>query len=157
MACFKNDCPFPLVMRWSRRVDKEFNEELREWEAVDQPYEALEPLFALFYTADDLIRSLRSKENEIMQDIGLVKHSLEEQQERTIPNLSGRDWKVILVIFGAEAYCKGKPSAIREAFERFSIRVNVYHKGHVVTCENPEDFAQKVFDISADQGIKQYK
>jgi hypothetical protein len=154
---FKNSCPFPLVMRWCRRIDKEFNEASREWEALEQPYEALEPLFALFYTADGLIHSLRSNEDQTMQEIGMAKQSLDQQGERIIPNFSGSNWKIILIVFGVESFCRGKSSAIRETIERFSIRVNVYHKAHVVTCENPEDFTQKLFDISADQGIKQYK
>lgn len=157
VTSFESRYPFPLVMRWRRRVDKEFNTELREWKRVDIPYEALEPLFALFYTAEDLFRRLRSNEDHVIQEIGLVKELLVQEPERRIQTLSTCGWQIVLIIFGVEAFCKGKSSSIREAFESFSIRTNVYHKAHVITCENPQDFAQKLFDISADQGFKEYK
>jgi hypothetical protein len=37
-----NGYDFPHLMQWGWRIKKEFDEELREWQAVDTPYELLE-------------------------------------------------------------------------------------------------------------------
>lgn len=55
LLCFDHQYPFPHVMRWRRRVEREYDEEAREWQAVE-PYEALDPLFAIFYTAEEIFQ-----------------------------------------------------------------------------------------------------
>lgn len=55
LLCFDHQYPFPHVMRWRRRVEREYDEEAREWQAVEL-YEALDPLFAIFYTAEEIFQ-----------------------------------------------------------------------------------------------------
>ncbi|PVF97801.1 hypothetical protein CPB86DRAFT_706260 [Serendipita vermifera] len=56
-----------------------------------------------------------------------------------------------------KSYCKGKPATFRQAFIKFALRVNVYHRVHVIYCEDGQEFVSKLFNISADQGIKIHK
>jgi hypothetical protein len=158
---------FPHVMQWRRQIDKEFDEELREWHAVDTPYEVLEPMLALFYTAEDLLKKLRSNHDEAMEDIGIVKMSIDEDYRRlgSGPGTGtgmrrqqpSRNYQIFIVVTGVETYCKGRPKEDKDAFKAFTVRANVHHRAHVFSCETRHELAQKLFDISADQGIKPYK
>lgn len=156
-----NKYNYPYIMQWWRRVDKEFNEELREWQPVDVPYHALEPIIALFYTAEDLIKKVRLHRDQVLEEIGHVKMMIDEEFMRLGSNVrvqrSSGDYQVFVIITEAKRYCEKNSKEDADALATFRIRANVQQRAHVVTCESRQDMAQKLQDISADMGIKPYK
>ena len=152
---------FPYVMRWKRRIDKVYHEQLREWQPVDIPYQVVEPMIALFYTAEDLMQKLRLHQEHAMEDIGTVKMAIDDDFMRLGANNQGqrasKDYQVFVIITGVQTYSSGRPKEFAEAFRTFSIRANVQHRAHVLTCETRQELAQQLYDISADLGVKPYK
>ena len=163
LLCFDSEYPFSHVMRWRRKVDKEYDEEAREWRAVE-PYDARDPLFAIFYTAQDLLDILQQNPEQAMEAVTLVKSALEDEtgrlelgDENSVRAATG-DYQVLVVVLGVRAACRQpRGGDLFATLQAFGMRANIYHRAHVILCDDEEEFAQRLHDISADQGIKPYK
>lgn len=151
----------PYTMQWKRRIDKEYDEKSREWQAIDTPYHVFEPVVALFYTAEELIKKLGAHRNQVMEDIGMIKMEIDEEFLRLGSDIrkqrSSKNYQIYIIITGVQTYCKGRSKEHKDAFDAFSIRVNVHHRAHVITCETRHELAQRLHDLSADLGIKPHK
>jgi hypothetical protein len=160
---FQNPYAHPLVMRWRRNLEKEYDSELREWHPTEKPYDVLEPLFAIFYTAEELMPKIKSNEGRAMEEIGNIKAALHNEQLGGSTGAGGsrgsalEECQLVIIVFGMKEFCRGKPAAFRQAFIKFSLYVNVHHRAHVIYCEDAQGFVEKLFNISADQGIKIHK
>jgi hypothetical protein len=68
-----------------------------------------------------------------------------------------KNYQIFIVVTGLDIHCESRSKEYKDASKAFNIRANVHHRAHVFSCERRHELTQRLFDTSADQGIKPYK
>lgn len=128
------DLGYPYVIRWRRKVDKEYSEEEREWKVVE-PHKKLEPILAIFMAVSVILR------NSDIAEAGVL------AVKRRLP----AGWRLFIFLAGR------LHERDRDEIMRFSVKISVSHGAHIMQPAHEDYFVQMIYDMSADLGIKEYK
>ncbi|KAJ7435256.1 hypothetical protein FB451DRAFT_1418284 [Mycena latifolia] len=131
------------VFSWRRTMRKEYDPVAREWLPVP-PHVRTEGTYLIYMSADELARCIRDED--------CVKNVV--RQVRAV--CSGQ---IFLMVYGLKAYLKRKsPGRYTMAQIECAVAVlQMVEHTHLMYVDTVEDAVARLYDLSADLGIKPYK
>ncbi|KAJ6513597.1 hypothetical protein C8R47DRAFT_615777 [Mycena vitilis] len=133
------------IFSWQRTMTAEYDPVGREWQAV-QAHTSTEGTYLVYMQADHLARCIND-ENGLKSVVRSVR------QER------GSKAQIFLMVVGLTAYFRRK-SGIRytkDEIERALAALQMAEHAHLLYVDNVADAVTRLYDLSADLGIKPYK
>ncbi|KAJ7445251.1 hypothetical protein FB451DRAFT_1568126 [Mycena latifolia] len=131
------------VFSWRRTMRKEYDPVAREWLPVP-PHARTEGTYLIYMSADELARCIRDED--------CVKNVVRQVR-------AACDGQIFLMVYGLKAYLKRKsPGRYTMAqIERAVAVLQMVEHTHLLYVDTIEDVVTRLYDLSADLGIKPYK
>ncbi|KAJ7133305.1 hypothetical protein C8R44DRAFT_772155 [Mycena epipterygia] len=135
------------VFSWQRTMTKEYDSEAREWFTVETHVE-VENTYLVYMTADILARCIRDEDG--------VKNVVRQVRKAVVAD--GRA-QIFLMIFGLTAYLRrtGGIRYTKGEIERALAALQMAEHVHLLYVDTVEAAVARLYDLSADLGIKPYK
>ncbi|KAJ7677690.1 hypothetical protein DFH06DRAFT_1033270 [Mycena polygramma] len=133
------------IFSWQRTMTAEYDPVGREWQAV-QAHTRTEGTYLVYMKADELARCIHDED-------GVKSVVRRVRQER------GSKAQIFLMVVGLTGYFRRK-SGIRytkDEIERALAALQMAEHAHLLYVDNVADAVTRLYDLSADLGIKPYK
>ncbi|KAJ7481030.1 hypothetical protein B0H11DRAFT_2232951 [Mycena galericulata] len=135
------------VFSWRRKMSAKYDPIAREWRPVEEPYMKIENTYLVYMSADELARCIRDEDG--------VKGVVRRVRQKYAP----RAVQIFVMVDGLTAYLR-RTSGIRYTkaqIEGTLAALQMAEHTHLLYVDKPEDAAARLYDLSADLGIKPYK
>ncbi|KAG9025208.1 hypothetical protein FRB95_010454 [Tulasnella sp. JGI-2019a] len=134
------------LVRWKRWIVAKYNDEDKEWQAIETPYSRLESAWLLYYTLKDVAGQVQNPHTErISQSLSTLRtHLGPRRQIYMLIDHSGNQWARL-------------PLEMRARVEARLAELQVEHNCFVIRAQDSEDLVRRFFDLTADLSIKPYK
>lgn len=134
------------LIRWKRRIVAKYNDEEKEWQAVDEPYDRVEGSWLLYWTLLDVANQVQEPgTQQISQSpVTLRAHLGSRHQICMIIDHSGNQWSKL-------------KQDVRDKLEARLVTLQVEHNCFVIRVQDPEDLVRRIFDLTANLGVKPHK
>lgn len=136
----RSSLPHSNVIQWQRRVWREYKEEERQWDLVDECVRQ-EPVVAMVFHVTELYQHLKSATQQV------------EAVKKAYPS----HYRLFIFIDEVDRFMSSRSRAERDEFTGWDVRMNVMYKAHIVHTDGRESFATALYDFTADLGIKPHK
>jgi len=136
----------PNLVRWKRRIVAKYNNDEKEWQAVDEPYERIEGSYLLYWTLRDLASQIQNPSTE--------------QISKTLATLRahlGLRYQVFLLIDHSGNQWSKLSQDVKNQVEARLVTLQVEHNCFVIRAQDSEDLVRRFFDLTADLGVKPHK
>ncbi|KAJ6626631.1 hypothetical protein B0H10DRAFT_1997937 [Mycena sp. CBHHK59/15] len=136
------------VLSWRRHMTAEYDPDAREWLATG-PYEKTESTYLVYLKADELARCIRDEDG--------VKNVV--RQVRASYGLAGSPHQIFILIDGLTLYLRRKTGIryTKGEIERAMAALQMAEHAHLLYVDKVEEAVDRLYDLSADLGIKPYK
>ncbi|KAJ6592431.1 hypothetical protein B0H19DRAFT_1087822 [Mycena capillaripes] len=133
------------IFSWQRTMTKNYDAEARQWLPVPQ-HVRTESTYLVYMQADELARCIRDEDG--------VKHVV-----RRVREACGAKTQIFLMVVGLTAYLrrKGGIRYTKGEIERALAALQMAEHTHLLYVDKVEDTVARLYDLSADLGIKPHK
>ncbi|KAG8905990.1 putative monocarboxylate transporter mch1 [Tulasnella sp. 403] len=135
------------LIRWKRKISARYNEEEREWQAVESPYYRTEGLYTLYVTPADVLQQLRFPPATRFLYRNLKK----------LRTTFGPQHRLFVVLDGSSNQAKGISRSDMERIKDWLTDIHCELGCTLVFAKSGEDIVRRLYNITADLGIMPHK